>query len=169
LKTTAVRLYGKEDLRLETFELPPIKDDEILASVVSDSICMSTYKATMQGAVHKRIPEDIAVRPTIIGHEFSGEILEVGSKWKGKYKTGDRFSIQPAHNKNGSQYAPGYSYQYCGGDATHIIIPPEIMEMDCLLKYDGDAFFMGSLAEPVSCIVGTYHAMYHTIQGSYVR
>ena len=26
MKTTAVRLYGKEDLRLETFELPPIKE-----------------------------------------------------------------------------------------------------------------------------------------------
>ena len=32
MKTRAVRLYGKNDLRLETFELPPIKDDEILAS-----------------------------------------------------------------------------------------------------------------------------------------
>jgi hypothetical protein len=32
MKTTAVRLYGKKDLRLESFELPPIKDDEILAT-----------------------------------------------------------------------------------------------------------------------------------------
>ena len=31
IKTTAVRLYGKNDLRMETFELPPIKEDEILA------------------------------------------------------------------------------------------------------------------------------------------
>ena len=45
MKTTAVRLYGKEDLRLETFELPPIKEDEILAKIVSDSICMSSFKA----------------------------------------------------------------------------------------------------------------------------
>ena len=37
----AVRLYGKNDLRLDEFELPEIKDDEILAKVVSDSICMS--------------------------------------------------------------------------------------------------------------------------------
>ena len=29
----------------EDFELPEIKDDEILAKVVSDSICMSSYKA----------------------------------------------------------------------------------------------------------------------------
>ena len=42
MKTKAVRLYGKEDLRLEEFELPEMKDDELLARVVSDSICMST-------------------------------------------------------------------------------------------------------------------------------
>ncbi|MGS4785883.1 hypothetical protein, partial [Klebsiella pneumoniae] len=29
--TTALRLYGKRDLRLETFELPAMQDDEILA------------------------------------------------------------------------------------------------------------------------------------------
>ncbi len=169
MKTTAVRIYGKKDLRLESFELPPIKDDEILAKVVSDSLCMSSYKAAMQGTDHKRIPDDVAENPTILGHEFSGEIIEVGQKWKDKFKPGDRFSIQPAHNKNDSQDAPGYSYPYCGGDATYVIIPPEIMEMDCLIKFDSDVFFPGSLAEPMSCIVGTYHAMYHTKQGSYVH
>ena len=40
MKTKAVRLYGKEDLRLEEVELPEIKEDEILARVVSDSFCM---------------------------------------------------------------------------------------------------------------------------------
>jgi len=41
VKTKAVRIYGANDLRLEEFELPEIKEDEILASIVSDSICMS--------------------------------------------------------------------------------------------------------------------------------
>jgi threonine dehydrogenase-like Zn-dependent dehydrogenase len=45
MKTTAVRLYGVNDLRLESFELPPIRDDEILVKNVSDSVCMSTCKA----------------------------------------------------------------------------------------------------------------------------
>jgi threonine dehydrogenase-like Zn-dependent dehydrogenase len=79
MKTRAVRLYGKKDLRLEEFELPAIKDDEILAKVVSDSLCMSSYKASSQGADHKRIPDNVAEYPIIIGHEFSGELLEVGS------------------------------------------------------------------------------------------
>ena len=42
MKTKAVRIYGKKDLRLEEFELPEMKDDEILAQVISDSICMSS-------------------------------------------------------------------------------------------------------------------------------
>ena len=167
MKTKAVRMYGKNDLRLEEFELPKIKDNEILAKITSDSICMSTYKAAKQGTEHKRVPSDIAVNPVIVGHEFCGELVEIGSKWKAKFKAGDRFSIQPALNYKGSLYAPGYSYQYIGGDATYVIIPSEVMELGCLLNYSGDSFFGGSLAEPMSCIVGAFHANYHTKNGVY--
>ena len=167
MKTTAVRMYGKKDLRLEQFELPPAGDDEIVAHIISDSICMSSYKAAVQGSDHKRVPANIASNPVIVGHEFCGEIVKVGKKWQHKFKSGDRFSIQPALNYKGSLAAPGYSFQYIGGDATFINIPNEVMEMDCLLPYQGKAFFMGSLSEPMSCIVGAFHASYHTTQGRY--
>lgn len=171
MKTTAVRIYGQKDLRLETFELPALRDDEILAHVVSDSICMSSYKAAGQGSQHKRIPKDIDRNPTIIGHEFCGEIVEVGARWRTQFKAGQKFSIQPALNYEkgpvGVLSAPGYSYRYVGGDATHVVIPREVMEQGCLLAYQGDAYFKGSLAEPMSCIVGAFHASYHTRPGSY--
>ena len=67
MKTRAVRLYGAMDLRLESFELPEIGDDGVRVEVVSDSICMSSYKAAVQGAAHKRVPDDVATNPTIIG------------------------------------------------------------------------------------------------------
>ncbi len=169
MKTKAVRIYGKDDLRLEEFDLPAIKDDEILAQVVSDSICMSSYKASKQGTDHKRIPKDIATHPTIIGHEFCGVLLEVGKKWQHKFSAGRKFSIQPALNYKGSLDAPGYSYRYIGGDATHIIIPNEVMEMDCLLDYSGPGYFMASLSEPMSCIIGAFHASYHTRPGVYLH
>jgi threonine dehydrogenase-like Zn-dependent dehydrogenase len=169
MKTKAVRLYGKNDLRIEEFELPAITDSEILAKIVTNSVCMSDHKAAQQGGEHKRIPDNVAENPIMLGHEFCGEIVEVGKKWADSFKAGDRFSIQPALNYKGTLDAPGYSYQYIGGDATYIVIPNEVMELDCLLKYEGEAFFLGSLAEPVSCIVGTYHAMYHTSGGSYVH
>jgi threonine dehydrogenase-like Zn-dependent dehydrogenase len=41
------------------------------------------------------------------------------------------------------------------------------MEMDCLLPFSGDSYFGGALAEPLSCVAGTYHAMYHATRGSY--
>ncbi len=169
MKTKAVRLYGKNDLRLEEFELPPIKDDEILAHVISDSLCMSSYKASVQGSDHKRVPNNVAEKPIIIGHEFCGEIIEVGAKWKNQFKAGERFAIQPAINYKNSLESPGYSYQYVGGDATYVIIPDEVMETGSLLPYKGDTFFYGSLSEPMSCIVGAYHACYHTKNGSYVH
>ncbi|PWM43987.1 MAG: L-sorbose 1-phosphate reductase [Clostridiales bacterium] len=170
MKTKAVRLYGKEDLRLEEFELPAIKDDEILAHVISDSICMSSFKAAEQGADHKRVPNDVAENPIIIGHEFCGEIVEVGKKWQNEFSVGQKFSIQPALNQENDPYAaPGYSFKHIGGDATYIIIPAAVMEHGCLLKYNGDAYFYGSVAEPMSCIVGGYHANYHIKQGTYVH
>ncbi len=169
MKTNAVRLYGVKDLRMETFELPEIKDDEILACVISDSICMSTYKAAIQGPAHKRVPEDVAENPVIVGHEFCGKIIQIGKKWENDYKVGDRFVIQPALNYKGSLAAPGYSYKYCGGAATYVIMPNEVMECGCLLPYSGDAYFYGSLAEPMSCIVGGFHANYHGRAGSYVH
>ena len=167
MKTTAVRLYGKEDLRLETFDLPEISDSEILAKITSDSICMSSFKAAEQGAAHKRVPDNVAEKPIIIGHEFCGEIVQVGAKWQDQFKAGQRFAIQPALNYKGSLAAPGYSYQYIGGDATYIIIPEEVMLTGSLLPYNGEAFFYGSVAEPVSCVIGAFHAQYHTTNGSY--
>lgn len=171
MNTTAIRMYGKQDLRMESFELPEIADDEILAHIVSDSICMSSYKAAKQGSDHKRVPDDIGTSPVMIGHEFCGELVKVGSKWAGRFSEGQRFGIQPAMFYEGGPVgilsAPGYTYRFIGGDATHIVIPKEVMEQDCLLPYDGSAYFMGSLAEPVSCIAGAFHAQYHTKQGSY--
>jgi len=168
--TKAVRLYGKNDLRLEEFELPAIREDEILAHIITDSICMSSYKAAIQGADHKRVPNNVAENPIIIGHEFCGEIVEVGAKWADKFKPGQKFSIQPniAHPSN-PYAAPGYSYNNIGGSATYVVIPNEFMEMGCLLNYEGEAFYHGSLAEPMSCIVGTYHAQYHTVINKYVH
>lgn len=169
MKTRAVRLYGANDLRLETFELPEIKEDEILVEVISDSVCMSTYKAAILGKKHKRVPQDVDVNPIIVGHEFAGNIVKVGSKWKDQFKEGNKFAQQPALNYKGSMWSPGYSYMYFGGDATYNIIPQEVMELGCLLNYDGETYYEASLAEPMSCIIGAFHANYHTEMGNYVH
>lgn len=167
--TKAVRMYGENDLRLETVELPELKDDEILVKIISDSICMSSYKAALQGAKHKRVPENVAEHPAIIGHEFCGMIEKVGAKWADKFVVGDKFTIQPAISYHGTLMTPGYAFEYCGGDTQYAILIPEIMEQDCLLEYHAKEFFYGSLSEPLSCIIGTFHAQYHTKPGCYTH
>ena len=177
MKTKALRLYGKNDLRLDEYELPAIRPGEILARVVSDSICMSSYKAAIQGGDHKRVPDNCAENPIIIGHELCGEIVEVGAKWADKFKSGQKFAIQPAFNftgvADGKQYtgieACGYSFSNCGGDATYIILPEFAIETGCILPYSGDSFYAGSLAEAYSCVAGGFHGMYHTRRGSYAH
>ena len=67
-----------------------IKEDEILAKVVCDSICMSSYKASHEADIHKRVPRDIAQNPVIIGHEFAGETRRSGQPSGSKqFKAGD--------------------------------------------------------------------------------
>lgn len=167
MKTRAVRLYGADDLRLEEFDLPQPKDDEILVRIVCDSICMSTYKLLKQGKAHKRCPQDVDTHPIIIGHEFAGDIVSVGKKWQSEFSPGEKFAQQPALNYKGSLASPGYSYRYFGGACTYCIIPQEVMELGCLLHYSGASYFDASLSEPMSCIIGGYNAMYHTNKHDY--
>lgn len=168
MKTLALRLYGANDLRLERFDLPEITDDEILADIVTNSVCMSDYKATIQGSAHKRIPDDIAENPIILGHEFCGQLLKVGKNWQHKFKVGQKYGVQPQLNIPGQEHkAPGYSFRWIGGHATRIVIPKEIMEQNCLLTYDGDAYYKSSISEPLSCIVGAFRCSYHFNAGEY--
>ncbi|MBQ8387716.1 MAG: zinc-binding dehydrogenase [Clostridia bacterium] len=168
MKTTAVRLYGACDMRLESFELPQIGEREVLLRVVSDSLCASTYKAVKQGTAHKRVPPDIAEKPIIIGHEMCGEIVEVGSAITDKWQVGQKIVIQPAL-KLESGYDPGYSYQYIGGSATYAVVPEIVMERGCMIPYEGDAFFKGSLVESLGCVLRGYKGFYHTDYETYIR
>ena len=167
MKAKAVRLHGAGDLRLDEFELPEITDDEILVKVISDSVCMSTYKCAILGEKHKRVHDDVAEHPAIMGHEFAGEIVQVGKNHQDKFKPGMRFAQQPALNYKGTMWSPGYSYEFFGGAATYCIIPAEVMELGCLMEYKGKAFYESSLAEPMSCCIGAFHACYHTKMGVY--
>ena len=160
MNTKAVRIYGVKDLRLEEFELPTMKDDEIEARIVTDSLCMSTYKVSNQGEKHKKLPNDLKNHPVIMGHEFCGVITKVGKKWKHLYKPGDCFVAQPNLGR-ADTFSLGYSFPYVGGEATNVVIMNEAIEKGCLLPYKGEGFFEGALVEPLSCIVAGFKANFH--------
>lgn len=160
MKTKAVRIYGVKDLRLEEFELPTMGEDEIQARIVADSLCMSTYKVSNQGAKHKKLPNNLAEHPVIMGHEFCGVIEAVGKKWSDLYQPGDKFVAQPNLGR-ADTFSLGYSFPYVGGEATKVIIMNEAIEKGCLLPYHGDSFFEGALVEPLSCVLAAFKANFH--------
>ena len=161
MKTKAVRLYGEKDLRLEEFELPAINDGEILIKIVSDSVCMSTYKTAMQGAKHLRVPDNIAENPIIIGHEFCAEIVSVGKKWEKEYSVGEKVVMPPVLSYLGENQTVGYSFAEIGGVSTYSIVYEHIIRNGFLIKLQSNAFFKGSLIEPASCVLRGYKANYH--------
>ena len=168
MKTKAIRLYGANDIRLEEFELPEITEEEVLIKVLTDSVCASTYKAVKQGTLHKRVPPNVAEKPIIIGHEMCGEILQVGKDLQDKWRVGQKIVIQPAL-KLDSGYDPGYSYQYIGGNTQYAVVPKIVLERNCMLPYDGEGYFNGSLVESLACVIRGYKGLYHTDYTNYVR
>ncbi len=171
MKAKAVLLYGKNDLRTETIELPEMRDDELLCEVVTDSLCMSTYKAMLQGSDHRCVPDDVAEHPIIAGHEFCGRIVQVGAKWADRFRAGELFAVQPKMYIDGELKAPGYSYPYYGGNATKIIIPSEAIEGGYVLPYRSSACYKASTGEPISCLVAAVRAHFHLAEDrqTYVR
>ena len=161
MKTKAVRLYGENDLRLEEFQLPELKNGEILIKIISDSVCMSTYKTVKQGAKHLRVPDDVAENPVIIGHEFCAEIVEVTDKWKDHFHVGDKVAMPPVLSYLGGMQTVGYSFGEIGGVSTYSIVYEHIIENGYLMKLESDCFFKGSLIEPASCVIRGYKGSMH--------
>ena len=161
MKTKAVRLYGENDLRLEEFKLPELKNGEILIKIISDSVCMSTYKTAKQGAKHLRVPDNVAENPIIIGHEFCAEIVEVTDKWKDRFHVGDKVAMPPVLSYLGGMQTVGYSFGEIGGVSTYSVVYDHIVENGYLMKLESDCFFKGSLIEPASCVIRGYKGSLH--------
>ena len=75
----AWRLHDIGDIRLEEVEKPSLKEDEVLVAVKAAGICGSDVPRTYQNGAHKM--------PLVIGHEFSGEVVEASAgneSWVGE-------------------------------------------------------------------------------------
>lgn len=82
----AVRLYSPGDLRVEEVEKPKVKEDEALIKVKAVGICGSDIPRVNKYGAH--------ISPITIGHEFSGEIVELGTKVD-KFSIGTRVTVAP--------------------------------------------------------------------------
>ena len=156
-----VRMYGKSDLRFEEFDIGEMGEEELLARVVTDSLCMSTHKAALQGSAHRAVPDGIDRHPVVIGHEFCAVVEKVGARAATDLRVGDLFTVQPKMFLNGEIRGPGYSFAAYGGDITHIRVPREALEGNYLLPWRGAGYFHASLTEPYSCIISALRSQYH--------
>lgn len=82
----AAVLHAKGDLRYEEYPTPVIGDNEVLVKVKVAGICGSDIPRVNLGTAH--------YFPIVLGHEFSGEIVETG-KDVTTLKQGDRVSCAP--------------------------------------------------------------------------
>ena len=163
METKAVRLYGKNDLRFETFNLREIGPGEALARIICDGVCMSSYKTLQRGKLKSVYPPGTEDDPIIIGHEFAAEIVKAGDDVAGKYKPGDRFCVQAAMDINGIAAAPGYQFAEFGGAATFIIVPDYVLQSDYLIWFDKDMpFYQAALSEPFACLIFALYSNFHT-------
>lgn len=82
-----VKRYAKEGLWMEDVPVPTIGDDEVLIKTHKTSICGTDVHIYKWDAwAQKTIPV-----PMVVGHEYMGEIAEIGKNVKG-LKVGDRVS-----------------------------------------------------------------------------
>ena len=69
----AAMLYGVKDLRIEDVEIPKVGLGEVLVKVKAATTCGTDLKIFRRGYVEKVIK-----LPTVFGHEWAGEVVEVG-------------------------------------------------------------------------------------------
>jgi len=69
----AAMLYGVKDLRVEDIEVPEVEAGEVLVRVKASTTCGTDLKIFRRGYVEK-----IIRLPTVFGHEWAGEVVEVG-------------------------------------------------------------------------------------------
>ena len=70
----ALVITGVSEVELQDLEIPKYKDDEVLINVKYCGICGSDVPRALDGGVHSF--------PIVVGHEFSGEVVEVGANVK---------------------------------------------------------------------------------------
>lgn len=87
--------HGPHDYRLEDIERPHAKDDEIIISISGCGICAGDVKAEAGAGMFWGDDPWIKV-PQVAGHEFYGDVVEIGEamakKWK--VKVGDQITAE---------------------------------------------------------------------------
>src|SRR5580692_5800009 len=155
----AAVLYGAENLKIETVDIPKIGDDEVLVRVAVALTCGTDLKVWKRG-YHARMIQP----PSLFGHELAGVVEEKGSSVNGGVRSGMR--VLPANS------APCGACFFCrkgqpnlcedllfnnGAYAEFIRIPGRIVRQNMLEIPDSVPFVDAALVEPLACVLRAAH------------
>ena len=144
--------YNNRDVRVEEMPKPKIGPGELLVKVKASGICGSDLMEWYR----------IKKAPLVLGHEISGEIIEVGDKVE-KYKIGDR--VFAAHHVpcNSCRYCLSGNHTACstlhttnyypGGFSEYIRLPQLNVERGTFILPGEVSFAEATFIEPLACVV----------------
>lgn len=151
------RFYAPGDVRLEEAPEPNPRAGEVKIRVRACSMCGTDVKISTSG--HQRI-----VPPRVMGHEIAGEVVEVGDGVDG-WVPGDRVQVIAAIPCGTCEFCRAgamticpnqvsMGYDFDGGFAPFMIVPPEVLAVDGLNRIpDQVSFAEASVAEPFACAI----------------
>lgn len=153
----AAVVEGIDKMVLKEVEMPKCEDNGVLLKVKACAVCGSDIRIFHSG--NNRVKY-----PAIIGHEISGEVVEVG-KYVTKFKVGDRvavgadvpcgecaFCVSGIGNNCQINYAMGYQFQ--GGFAEYLPLNSTVVNYGPVCKIpDNMSYEQGALAEPLGCVL----------------
>lgn len=146
------RLYSFDDIRIEEEPIPKVGPFDALMKTKVCGICSGDV---MKWYIEKKAP-------LVLGHEISGEIVEIG-KEVSSFKIEDRVFVHHHAPCFVCRYCKQGKYVHCdtwksssiipGGVSEYVLIPKVNLENDTLLLPDSLSFEDGALIEPTACVV----------------
>lgn len=144
--------YNNKDVRVEEMPTPEIGSGEILVKVMASGICGSDVMEWYR----------IKKAPRVLGHEITGEIVEIGEDVK-SYKKGDRVFVSHHVPCNTCRYCLSGYYTACdtlhktnydpGGFAEYLRIPEINVDRGVYLLPENMSFEEGTFIEPLGCVL----------------
>jgi L-iditol 2-dehydrogenase len=150
----AAVLYGREDIRVEQVEAPPLKPGEVRVAIGAALTCGTDLKVFKRG-YHARMIRP----PAVFGHELAGTICEVAPR-AGDWKTGDRVVVANSAPCGSCYYCRNGQENLCddllflnGAYAESIVVPERVAQKNMLRLESGTGFRDAALTEPLACAV----------------
>jgi L-iditol 2-dehydrogenase len=151
---TAAVLYGKEDVQIETVDVPQIGRGDVLVRVRAALTCGTDVKVFRRG-YHARM----IVPPALFGHELGGDIVAMGKEVRG-FKMGQRVVAANSAPCGECFYCRRNQENLCedllfnnGAYAEYIRIPERIVRKNMYEVPDHVSYQDAALVEPLACVL----------------